>query len=458
MELEGKSIYAFNYINSEETMIYQRAAVSSQLSVFSNQLSAIIRKLFTIHCSLFTNKKGFTLIELMITMVVFVLVIAAASQVFTGLLTQFKQQSKITETNIEGVVGLEIMRRDIESAGYGLPWNVTGVANWTNLTGYCEADSLSTITPDPANFNDGNGVVKASCAGSACPACGAPRAILSGNNADFNNTTGNASNIFDGSDYLVIKAVNVAINTAAQRWTRLRTDIPKKRTWGTAADDFANTDRVIVISPGTSDDATRQSLVVSGSWWTTYNNTDPFDPPDAVETRFIYGIDSDTNLRMPFNRADYYIWRADTDPALDNVPDRCAPNTGVLRKAVISQDNGQRMAPLPLLDCVADMQVVYRRDTGVYTDNLATLTETNGNGIIDAQEIREQVREVRVYILAHEGQRDVNYTHSIQTINLAEDVGVSLGRAFNLSTEIGTGWQNYRWKVYTLVVKPNNLR
>ncbi len=76
---------------------------------------------------------------------------------------------------------------------------------------------------------------------------------------------------------------------------------------------------------------------------------------------------------------------------------------------------GNRGTGLPLLDCVADMQVIYRIDSNndgtidVATDNLATLTDTNSNGIIDAQQIRDQVKEVRVYILAHEGQRDVNY-------------------------------------------------
>jgi prepilin-type N-terminal cleavage/methylation domain-containing protein len=41
------------------------------------------------------REEGFTLIELLITMVIFILVIAAGSQIFTGLLTQFKQQSKV---------------------------------------------------------------------------------------------------------------------------------------------------------------------------------------------------------------------------------------------------------------------------------------------------------------------------------------------------------------------------
>jgi len=67
------------------------------------------------------KQTGFTLVELMVTMVIFVLVIAAASSMFTGILNQFKQQSKIAETNIEGLAGLQMFRTDIEQAGYGLP-------------------------------------------------------------------------------------------------------------------------------------------------------------------------------------------------------------------------------------------------------------------------------------------------------------------------------------------------
>ena len=70
---------------------------------------------------LIKKQDGFTLVELMITMVVFVMVITAASNIFSGLVNQFKQQSKIAETNIEGIVGLELLRYDIEQAGFGLP-------------------------------------------------------------------------------------------------------------------------------------------------------------------------------------------------------------------------------------------------------------------------------------------------------------------------------------------------
>ncbi len=387
-----------------------------------------------------SSDSGFTLVELMITMGVFLLVITATSQVFTGLLTQFKQQSKIAETNIEGIVGLEILRQDIAHAGYGLPWVIpSGVS-------YSEAS---------AGYNDSPS--------------NPPMAILSGNGAGFN-----------GSDELIIKAVNVARNTTAQTWTHLRTGDVKIN--GLSGESFSGTDLVIVLSPGTSGANTR-TLVVSETdstdWDTTYGATSNFDPPDATETRFIYGVSPTTAtvnaLRMPFNRADYYI-------STSNVPDRCAEagtGTGVLSKNVISHVDGSRADNLPLLDCAADMQVVFGVDTDAtadgqincYTNDLANVFAT-----VTAQNIRERVKEVRVYILSHEGQYDRDFTFDLNSRNaglnpaigcstcirvgeglpLAVCEGGIAGRDFNLSTI--TDFLNYRWKVYTLVVRPNNLR
>ena len=398
---------------------------------------------------------GFTLVELMITMVVFVFFIAAASQVFTGLLTQFKQQSKLAETNIEGMVGLDILRQDIEHAGYGLPWNVRGVTDWASVPNYNEAVS-ATSTPNPATFNDGD---PASALPTPANVKRAPRAILSGNNSGLN-----------GSDYLVIKAINVATNFAAGKWQPIRAgnDSTMKTWWSEVNEYVCRNDRgdhypdtrVIVISPGATAANSRSLMVSGGSFFTGADNysvlTNFAAPAGDPDVRIMYGVDPDTNLRMPFNRADYFISNT-------NVPLRCAPNTGVLEKVVVNQSDGRLTNFLPLLDCVADMQVIFGRDTGAYTDDLSTLTDTNGNGTIDAQEIREQIREVRVYILAHEGQKDVNYTYPSSTIAIppSYDPAAGLGRplpGFDLTTNDAVEYKYYRWKLYTLVVKPNNLR
>lgn len=384
------------------------------------------------------KQDGFSLIELMITMVVFLLIIAAASGVFTSLLTQFKQQGKVAETNIEGAIGLEILRRDLESAGYGLPWN--------GLITYAES------TDNPFALNDAT--------------TGTPRAIISQNNV---TTYAAPNDIFNGSDYLVIKAINVAQNDTSQKWTVLKaapfTAPFNPRQWLTN-EDFTNTENVIVLSMGATT-TTARSLVVSGaSFSTTYNNitTSPWPPVDQTITHIVYGITPvGTAPQRPFNRADYYIWRGSSDPAADDVPDGCAPNTGVLRKAVLNHSGTFTGGIFPILDCVADMQVVYALDNDedgdfvngegtpadAYTDTLAGLTAT---------QIRTRVKEIRVYILAHEGQRDANYTYPNNSIAIpsASDPATGLGRTFDLTTI--TNYQNYRWKLYSIVVRPNNLR
>ena len=403
-----------------------------------------------------SSEAGFTLVELMITMVIFLIVIAAASGILTGMITQFKQQSKIAETNIEGIVGLDIMRWDIEHAGYGLPWVLGGAA-------YSEALNDTATTWNDQTFNDGppNNPQRGTCPDASPLICNPasssnpPGAIRSGNGLAIN-----------GSDVLVIKAVNVATNVASSKWTHLFTGNTVTK-WNSSSERLVTSDRVIVLSPNT------RTLIVNGANFTTrYDaNTDPnpdrlmdaaFAPPDNTETYVVYGITLKgdpvvTALTMPFNRADFYI---KTPTA--NFPSRCATGTGILYKGTISQNDGSNTPgaigqELPLLDCVADMQVVYL-NAGAYTADISALS---------AQQIREQVREVRVYILAHEGQYDRDFTFDLNSRNAGLTPSIAcltcirvgefgLGQDFDLSGI--TNWQNYRWKVYTIVVKPINLR
>ena len=396
------------------------------------------------------REAGFSLVELMITMIVFVFFIAAASQVFTGLLTQFKQQSKIAETNIEGIVGLEILRRDLDHAGYGVPWNIpSGVT-------YSEASSSTVCgSADPSTYND------------AAP--NAPRAILSGNNNCTNN-----------SDYLVIKAVNVATNDPSSKWTELvyasscaapyssfATNVCK-RTWSSSTEDLSSSDNVILISIGATSATERLLMANSGAFSaTSFSSIDSsWLPTSATDNiRIVYGLNSGNAPKRPFNRADYYI-------STTNVPLRCASGTGILEKATMDYIGGFNQ--LPLLDCVADMQVGFGVDTDATTDgqiNCYTNDLANVFATVNAQNIRERVKEVRVYILAHEGQYDRSFTFnppvspnsiSVGEVSASLPTGTGIctgetiiGRNFDLSAI--TNWQNYRWKIYTIVLKPVDL-
>ncbi|HUW93372.1 MAG TPA: prepilin-type N-terminal cleavage/methylation domain-containing protein [Bacteroidales bacterium] len=392
------------------------------------------------------KQAGFTMVELLITMVVFIFVMAAGSQIFSGLLTQFKQQSKIAETNMEGLVGLEMLRQDLEHVGYGLPWIIPAGVTYSESS----SNNPSGLSgPAPSTMNDS-------------PL--APRAVISGNNVTY----GGANSIFTGSDYLVIKAVNIALDDASQRWTTLKMapfSVPDNpRQWIPASENLESTDRVIVISPGATDTNARRLVDNGGTFYTTFGNVtnSPWPPTDNLETRLVYGINrtSDPAPVRPFNRADYFISRVN-----NIVPQRCAPDTGVLVKAILNH-GGAYDGVFPLLDCVADMQVVYALDNdenGSFEDGVGTPPDAYSDNMsaLTAQQVRNRVKEIRVYVLSHEGQRDQNYTYPSETIGVpaAPDPGAGLGRTFDIKTAIGDpDYQHYRWKLYTIVVKPIDLR
>ncbi len=374
------------------------------------------------------RKTGFTLVELIIVMGILGFVLAAMSTTLVGMLNQYRQQSKISESNIEGIIGLELLRQDIERAGYGLPWVIpSGVA-------YNEGNAAST-------YND--------CSGTA--PCNPPHQILSGNNND-NSAWIDSNSGIPHSDYLVIKAANISRNASSQRWTYLTPAGVKS--WSTTTvptpDDPQSGDYVIVLQQGTSDNNanTMRNLVSGGTPVKFSAVSSSYLPPASELPRFVYGISDSAGL-MPFNRADYFI--AGPNTALVNagvvtIPNRCAPNTGVL----VKETDGNTSDVLPLLDCVADMEVVYRLDT-------------DGDGKIDtpsdditslsAQQIRAQLKEIRVYVLAHEGQRDNSYTYPWTTIYVGDKkIDGGLGPTVSIGTNV-----NYRWKLYTIVVKPKNL-
>ncbi len=368
------------------------------------------------------KQEGFTMVELLITMVIFVLTIAAASGIFVPLLTQFKQQSKMAETQVEGIVGLETLRRDVEQAGYGLPWNIpAGVA-------YQEASDAF-----PGKYNDS-------------PA-NPPRAILSGNDEIKDPVEATYT-----SDYLVIKSAIVSTNDAAPKWTYIMGDGAgggKLKSWGTT-DDFKNTDWFIALIPSRGASETNQRILATsnGAFSAQFSNVQNFSPELQYDKYLIYGVDTDTDLRMPFNRADYYISKTLT------IPQRCAPNTGLLVKSVIRHGDGSRGAGMPLMDCVADMEIIF----GLDVNNDGDITFSPDITGLTAEEVRDQVKEVRVYILSHEGQKDTNYDAGTQypggKVQAVGEFGLGYNN-FDL-TKIAD-WRNYRWKVYTLVVQTKNL-
>ena len=392
------------------------------------------------------KQAGFSMIELLIAMTLFLVVIIAATGVFAPLLMSSKQQASRIETNIEGIVGLDILRRDIQQAGIGLAWDLNGAS-------YLEADNAQNVTPqDEEWYNDSPNSV--------------PRALVSGNgDGDGGAVSGDGS----GSDVLVIKSVIVAGNDVSRKWAHVN-DNNIVNEWIPDTNKLETNDRVIVLIPG----KTRTLRVTSGGSFTTrYVDNDlgddaladsAFQSPDPERDYIVYGvapsaIPTSTALRMPFNRADYYV----RTPA-SGMPSRCAQGTGILYKGVINQSTdtsaGGGLNELPIIDCVADMQVIYgvdNDDDGDFEPSGSDYytADLSASGLTSAMEVRT-VRQVRVYILAHEGQRDPgfrfnNFTCFGNCIKVEDSTVAGFGRDFDLTTI--TDWANYRWKVYSLVVK-----
>jgi len=346
--------------------------------------------------------RGFTLVELMITLVIVVIILAAIFSTHLRILKGFKSQTKIAETQMQHTIGLELLRYDIEMAGYGLPYSVTMV--------YPEAASDASYTPNPSSFNSN------------------PPAAFSF--SDNGNT--NANN----SDVLVIRSAVANISETSKKWGYKDKD-GVLHEMGPAP--FSNGERVIVL-----DAVNNKSLIVLGGNKLFYKyNIDSLPTPTTNSTIYlIYGIDPDTDLRMPFNRVDYYLKRPTTLPA------KCSPNSYVLYRAVINQGDGKRNETQPLLDCVMDFQVAFAEDANGDGAIDTWITDLSG---LSASDIRTKIKEVRAFVIVQEGQRDPNY-NAPNTITLGDtDTGT-------LSTFSPSGDDvHYRWKVVKITVSPMNM-
>jgi prepilin-type N-terminal cleavage/methylation domain-containing protein len=381
------------------------------------------------------NQNGFSLIELLVYLGILAILMTLVLTSFTATMQRTAQQNSIAETSIETNVGFELLRADLEHAGFGLPWQ------WQSptLINYNEpGGGLAPLADAPNNI---------------------PRAIFSEDNS---------ASSMNNSDYLIIRATNAIRGVNGHKCGyigRDNTPAHNVTVQSICAEDFTGNEGVIVIRPEISPGEYRQ-LVMDGATYVTQITTatprsladDDFAPvatpndPDG-EKYLAYGIDTNAAIRRPFNRTDYYINNT-------NVPTHCAPNTGVLVKAQVNQAD-DNFAVMPTVDCVADFQVVYYLDTN---NDGGWDQRVNADGLngFTAEQIRDQVKAVRCYILTHEGGIDRSYTFANATINVGEVAadGVTLvrGRSFDLSTIIGGDWRNYRWKVQSMAVTPKNLK
>ncbi len=79
--------------------------------------------------------KGFTLIELLVVIAVLGLILTAILQSYLNILKSYKRETSVGVSNINKLISFELIRRDIESAGFGLSQNYSPIDyNSTTLT------------------------------------------------------------------------------------------------------------------------------------------------------------------------------------------------------------------------------------------------------------------------------------------------------------------------------------
>ena len=417
------------------------------------------------------NSKGYTLVELIVVMAIFIGVIIMASSAFDRLLRATTQQTKSAESQIEGIVGLEMLRYDIEHAGYGLPWSYPTGTVFT----FSEAGSTPPVgtAVNSTVFGSFNEIVP-------------PRAFIA-------TKTGSSASI-PGSSYLVVKSILTPLSKSARRWSYVNYSgtssanlsyIKKWQKVGFADNDVQTGDRVITLNTtftGTAGNVGK-TLVMSGTSFSYTIGSDTtavptaFQPPESTQTYSVYSLGANDPV-MPYNRADFYVKRPDT-----NMPSACNGGTGILYKATVANNTGRGSTYFvenPLLDCVGDMQVAFQLDMdgdgvgGTYANvdgstiegpelstaplvaNVTNVQKT----LADASLLRAQLKQVYVYILVHEGGKDTGFTYPGSQIVVADRTYRQEGRVWSASdmqNKFGVDWRNYRWKVYTLVIRPKNL-
>ena len=76
------------------------------------------------------RQEGMTLIELLVSLTIILVVMGVATAAYLKLVRSYKSQGKMSQSYMENLTGLELLRYDIEMAGYGLPASLGG----TNYT------------------------------------------------------------------------------------------------------------------------------------------------------------------------------------------------------------------------------------------------------------------------------------------------------------------------------------
>lgn len=375
------------------------------------------------------GQSGLTLVELMVSLAIVLLVIAAATAAYIRIMRTYSTQGALSQNFMQNLTGFELLRYDIEMAGFGLPQYITGISYAEALA---QGDYTSNAPPyDPAVLNEASASLN--------NANGPPHPFV------LSTTT--QTTLWGKPEVLAIKSSLADINSASSHFA-LVSDGQEPIATLVSGDHYIELDNTGALVPNPSTD----------SWDDTFNPTSL--PTTNGQVYYLYGLSTGATTRMPFNRVDYYLDNT-------NVPKYCDSGTFVLERGVISQTTGMLVSS-PLINCVEDFQVAFGIDpTGDATQALKWQTDLNQENIVGGQgagypmtaaQMRQYLREVKVYVIYQEGHGKVSPTSGYRfsgSLILGKDLSPN---PFSVNTFTPTGVNaQYRWKLLEIDVKPMNM-
>lgn len=389
------------------------------------------------------GQSGMTLVELMVSLAITLLVVAASTAAYLKILTTYKTQGAMSESFMSNLTGFEVLRYDLEMAGYGLPRGMgTGFTYTEALASGSYGSATYTPPYDPSTLNEANL--------STPNPNGVPHAFA------LNTTAGKTTLSGNTSEVLGLKSTVANINTASSHFGIVTANGVENGV------TLVNGDHYMAMSSA--------GTLVQGSSASTWDNAYPTVPASGGEVLYLYGLSTSVTQRMPFNRVDYYLDST-------SLPGYCAQGTYELYRSVVSQTDGTLTAS-PLIDCVEDFQVAFGIDPSgngtqaiIWQNNLYQNNIPSGahNVLMTPAQMQQYLQEVKVFVIYQEGRgkvsrtSDFTFSGSLPLGDTATGVQNVTNGGLNLNPLGGNQFTPtgvnapYRWRVEEIDVKPMNM-
>lgn len=361
---------------------------------------------------------GTTLTELLITLAIFSVVMAGVYSVYTIHVHHAIREYRLAQSEIEIVIARNIIERDVMMAGYGLADDYNGLI----------------FTPDPMSLGATDSI--------------APGSTINPVGGTY-PTTGLA-----GADSLYMMGTALGIySKASQGWTYLKKTSPAEfQRWGDVREDIQVNDRVIYIEPNT------KAIIADGTAWRFIYPSVPNFFGHEGRGALLYGLSRPPHGSGAEIPRPYYVVQYRLGGAAADMPKTCARGTRSLQR--VEMTHGESIEPL--LACVRDIQVVFGIDASSPEDGIIDVWDNGGilASSYDYQALKRRLKQVRVYILVQNGNRDADYLYvnpdnpSNPDAIRAGDVNLGIGRDITLTAE----QRRYRWRLIALSITPRNLR